>query len=57
MMSSTSYLDVYREASALPCFNRALLIIYERPAVLVLDLGYRDSALICSHLVDLMCYG
>jgi hypothetical protein len=55
MMSSTSYLDVYRVASALPYFNHALLVIYERVAVLVLDLGYRDGALLCSHLVDLIC--
>jgi hypothetical protein len=56
-MSSTSYLDVYRVASALPCFNRALLVVYERPAVLVFDLGYRGGALLCSHLVDLIYYG
>jgi hypothetical protein len=57
MMSSTSYLDVYRVASALPCFNRALQVIYERPAILVFNLEYRDGVLLCSHLVDLICYG
>jgi hypothetical protein len=56
MTSSTSYLDVYRVALALPCFNHALLVIYERPAVLVFNLGYRDGVLLCSHLVDLICY-
>jgi hypothetical protein len=57
MMSSTSYIDVYRVTLALPCFNCALLVICERLAVLVFDLEYRDGALLYSCLVDLICYG
>jgi hypothetical protein len=56
-MSSTSYLDIYRVASAPSCFNRALLVIYERPAALVFNLEYRDGALLYSHLVDLIYDG
>jgi hypothetical protein len=57
MTSSTSYLDVYRVALALSCFDRALLVIYERSAALVFNLEYRNGVLLCSHLVDPICYG
>jgi hypothetical protein len=57
MASNTSYLGVYRVASALSCVNYALLVSCKRLAVHVLDLGYKGSALLCTCLVDLICYG
>jgi hypothetical protein len=57
MASNTSYLGVYRVASALPCFIRASFVTGKRLAILVSDLGYKDSTLLCSCLVDLIYYG
>jgi hypothetical protein len=57
MVSNTSYLDVYRVASALSCVNYALLVSCKRLVVHVLDLGYKGSTLLCTYLVDLICYG
>jgi hypothetical protein len=57
MASNTSYVGVYRVASALSCVNCALFISCKRPAVHVLDLGYKGSALLCTYVVDPICYG
>jgi hypothetical protein len=57
MASNTSYLGVYRVASAFPCFIYALLVTCKRSVVIVPDLGYKDSILLCSCLVDPICYG
>jgi hypothetical protein len=56
MASNTSYLGVYRVASALSCVNYALLVSCKRLSVHVLDLGYKGSALLCNCSVDLICY-
>jgi hypothetical protein len=56
MVSSTSYLNIYRVTLALSYFNRALLVTCKRSAVPVSDLGYEGSALLCSYLVDPICY-
>jgi hypothetical protein len=56
MVSNTSYLGIYRVASALPCVNCALLVSCKRPVVHVLDLGYKGSALLRTYLVDPICY-
>jgi hypothetical protein len=56
MVSGTSYLSVYRVASALLYFNHALLVTCKRPAILVLDFGYKGSALLYFCLVDPICY-
>jgi hypothetical protein len=57
MVSSTSYLNVYRVASAPPCFNRASFVTCKRAAVIVPDLGCKGSILLCFRLVDPICYG
>jgi hypothetical protein len=57
MVSNTSYLGIYRVASALPCVNCALLVSCKRPVVHVLDLGYKGSALLRTYLVDPIYYG
>jgi hypothetical protein len=57
MASNTSYLRVYRVASALPCFNCALLVTCKRPAAPVFDFGYKGSVLLRSCLVDPIYYG
>jgi hypothetical protein len=57
MASNTSYLSAYRVALALSCVNCALLVTCKRPAVHVLNLGYKGGALLRSCLVDLICYG
>jgi hypothetical protein len=57
MASNTSYLGVYRVASALSCVNYALLGSCKRLAVHVLDLRYKGSTFLCTCLVDLICYG
>jgi hypothetical protein len=56
MASNTSYLGVYRVASALSCVNYALLVSCKRLAVRVFDLGYKGSVLLYTCLVDLICY-
>jgi hypothetical protein len=55
--SSTSYLNIYRVASVFSCLIHALFGTYKRLAVPVPDLGYKDSTLLCSCLVDPICYG
>jgi hypothetical protein len=57
MASNTSYLGVYRLTSALSCFIHASFVTCKRLAVLVPDLGCKGSTLLCSRLVDLICYG
>jgi hypothetical protein len=57
MASNTSYLYVYRVASDLPCFNRALFVTCKRSAVIVPDLGCKGSILLYFCLVDPICYG
>jgi hypothetical protein len=57
MASNTSYLSIYRVASALPCVNCALFVTCKRPAAHVLDLGYKGSALLHTCLVDPIYYG
>jgi hypothetical protein len=57
MASNTSYLGVYRVASALPCFIHASFVTCKCSAILVLDLGYKGSTFLCSCLVDPICYG
>jgi hypothetical protein len=57
MTSNSSYLAVYKVASAHSYINYALLVSCKRLAVHVLDLGYKGSALLCTCLVDLICYG
>jgi hypothetical protein len=57
MASNTSYLGIYRVASALSCVNCALLVSCKRPAIHVLDLGYKGSALLCTCLVVPIYYG
>jgi hypothetical protein len=47
MTSKTSYLDVYRVALALPCFNGASFVTCKRSVVIVPDLGYKGSVLLC----------
>jgi hypothetical protein len=56
MASNTSYLSVYRVASALPCFNYALLVTCKCLATPVFDFGYKGSASLRSYLVDPICY-
>jgi hypothetical protein len=46
MASNTSYLSVYRVASALSCCIHASFVTCERLAVLVPDLGYEGSTLL-----------
>jgi hypothetical protein len=57
MTSNITYLGIYRVASALACVNFALFVSCKCPAVHVLDLGYKGSALLCTCLVDPICYG
>jgi hypothetical protein len=57
MASSTSYLNAYRVTLVFPCFNRVSLVTYERSAIVVPELGCDDSILLCSYLVDPICYG
>jgi hypothetical protein len=57
MMSNTSYLNAYRVASAFSYCIHALLVICKGIAVLVLDLECKGSTLLCSRLVDPICYG
>jgi hypothetical protein len=57
MASNTSYLSVYRVASAFSCVSCALLVTCKRSATHVLDLGYKGSALLRTCLVDPICYG
>jgi hypothetical protein len=53
MASSTSYLSVYRVASALSCCIYVSFVTCEqRLAILVPGLGYEGSTLLCSWLVD-----
>jgi hypothetical protein len=47
MVSNTSYLGVYRVASALLCCIHASFVYCERLAILVPDLGCEGSALLC----------
>jgi hypothetical protein len=56
MASNTSYLSIYRVASALSCVNCALLVTCKRPAAHVLGLRYKGGALLRSCLVDPNCY-
>jgi hypothetical protein len=57
MASNTSYLGGYRVASALPCSIFASFITCKHSVVLVLNLERKGSTLLCSHLVDPICYG
>jgi hypothetical protein len=57
MMSSTSYFNVYRVTSVLSRLIHASFVTCKHLAIPVPDLGYKDSALLCSCLVDPICYG
>jgi hypothetical protein len=56
MANNTSYLSIYRVVSALLCFNCALLVTCKRLAAPIFDFGYKGSTLLCSCLVDPICY-
>jgi hypothetical protein len=48
MANNTSYLGIYRVASALSCFIHASFVICKHLAILVPDLGCKGSTLLCS---------
>jgi hypothetical protein len=57
MTSNTSYLSVYRVASAFSYYIHALFVTRERLAIFIPDLGHEGSTLLCFRLVDPICYG